>query len=341
VGDGGYIDGTGPIEYRIRFENVATASAAAQQVRVTDVLDAKLDWSTLELLEFGFNGAVIVPEQGASGYSGVVYVESDPNPIQCEIHLDPITGELAVDFRSFDEETGDWPADPLAGFLPPNDETGRGDGYIRFSIWPVADLEDGVIIENQASIVFDVNEPIITNVAVNTIDTTAPDAEVAELNERSSQTFMVSWAGDDAGGSGVARYDVYVSVNGGDWTLWLNGTTETSAVYEGEVGSSYGFYAHATDALGFANPVEPTAQAQTIADLYSLVDNVGITNGKFHARFLAPPGISYELQRSLDLSDNSWETIAVGLFPEVGWFWFEESVILIGGRAFYRVVLMP
>ena len=43
-------------------------------------------------------------------------------------------------------------------------------------IWPVPGWRTATMIENQASIVFDVNEPIITNVAVNTIDTTAPDA---------------------------------------------------------------------------------------------------------------------------------------------------------------------
>ncbi|MEZ5278474.1 MAG: RHS repeat-associated core domain-containing protein [Opitutaceae bacterium] len=272
VGEGGYIDGQGPIEYRIRFENLPTASAAAQQVRISDFLDVKLDWSTLELLEFGLNDAVIVPPEGATGYSGVARVSADPNPVQCEIHLDPATGELTVDLRSFDEETGDWPTDPFAGFLPPNDETGRGEGYLRFSIWPMPGLEDGTVIENQASIVFDENEPIITNVAVNTIDTMAPTALVAALGERSAPRFSVSWSGDDAGGSGVERFDVYVSVDGGEWTLWQEGTTETSADYEGTPGSSYAFYVHATDALGFANPVAPTAQAQTIAGVSFLVN---------------------------------------------------------------------
>ena len=260
VGDGGYIDGTGPIEYRIRFENVATASAAAQQVRVTDVLDAKLDWSTLELLEFGFNGAVIVPQQGASGYSGVIYIESDPNPIQCEIHLDTITGELTVDFRSFDEITGDWPEDPFAGFLPPNDETGRGEGYIRFSIWPLDGLDEGAVIENQASIVFDVNEPIITNVTINTIDTTAPSSAVAAFPANTPPSFVVNLTGDDGSGSGIAVYEVFVSVNGAPFVSY-NFFEENSFVYDGIAGVTYAFYSIATDSLGFEEPAKTTADS--------------------------------------------------------------------------------
>ncbi len=261
VGDGGYIDGQGPIEYRIRFENLATASAAAQQVRVTDVLDAKLDWSTFELLEFGFNGrGNRSPDRCVGLFRRHLQSSPIPNPVQCEIHLDPVTGELAVDFKSFDEETGDWPEDPLAGFLPPNDETGRGEGYIRFSIWPVEGLDEGETIENQASIVFDVNEPIITNVAVNTIDTTAPSSAVTAFPANTPPSFVVNLTGDDGSGSGIAVYEVFVSVNGAPFVFY-NFFEENSFVYDGTAGVTYAFYSIATDNLGFEEPAKTTADS--------------------------------------------------------------------------------
>ena len=106
----------------------------------------------------------------------------------------------------------------------------------------------------------------------------------------------MTWAGDDAGGSGVERYDVYVSVDGGDWTLWQDGTEETSADYEGTAGSSYAFYVHATDALGFANPVAPTAQAQTIAGVSFLV-NISNRGGVGTGANIMIPGFVHQWHR--------------------------------------------
>jgi hypothetical protein len=52
----------------------------------------------------------------------------------------------------------------------------------------------------------------------------------------------------------VARYDVYVSINGGGFALWLAGTSATSAVFPGEPGSTYAFYTIATDSAGNREP---------------------------------------------------------------------------------------
>ena len=56
-----------------------------------------------------------------------------------------------------------------------------------------------------------------TKEALVTIDAGAPTSSVAALPAtEDSTTFTVSWSGqDDAGGSGIASYDVYVSDNGG------------------------------------------------------------------------------------------------------------------------------
>ena len=45
---------------------------------------------------------------------------------------------------------------------------------------------------------------------------------------------------DDPGGSGIASYNVYVSDNGGPFTLWRLETTATSDTYAGVVGHTYG-----------------------------------------------------------------------------------------------------
>jgi hypothetical protein len=71
--------------------------------------------------------------------------------------------------RVLDPATGELPADPFAGLLPPNDETGRGEGHVTFSIGPREGLPDWTVIANSAKIVFDTEQPIETNEVSNTL----------------------------------------------------------------------------------------------------------------------------------------------------------------------------
>jgi hypothetical protein len=89
--------------------------------------------------------------------------------VDVAVTFDADSGLITWDMRSIDPDTGHLPEDPFAGFLPPNDDEHRGEGYVNFTVRPSAGLADGTVITNQATIVFDVNEPIVTNVASNTI----------------------------------------------------------------------------------------------------------------------------------------------------------------------------
>ncbi|MEI9924477.1 MAG: hypothetical protein WDN50_13935 [Bradyrhizobium sp.] len=63
--------------------------------------------------------------------------------------------------------------------------------------------------------------------------------------------YQVQWTSqDDAGGSGVKNVTVYVSADGGDYSVWLNQTTATSGIYNGLAGHTYKFVALATDNAG-------------------------------------------------------------------------------------------
>lgn len=79
-------------------------------------------------------------------------------------------------------------------------------------------------------------------------DTTAPESEVEMLDPDSASEIAVTWTGTDD--TGIATYDVFVSIDGGPFELWLEGTRERSAVYQGEAGRSYAFYSVATDPAG-------------------------------------------------------------------------------------------
>jgi RHS repeat-associated protein len=161
--------------YTIYFENKAEAGAPAQEVFITDDLDPSLDWSTFRLVEVAWGDTIVTAPAGTANWFHRETV-SDYRPeiakswwVDVEVHVDRVTGRLSVAFHTLDPQTEDLPYDVFAGFLPPNDETGRGDGHVSFTIRPLPDLEIGTQIGNRASIVFDTNEPIITNDWWNTI----------------------------------------------------------------------------------------------------------------------------------------------------------------------------
>ncbi|HOU24496.1 MAG TPA: carboxypeptidase-like regulatory domain-containing protein, partial [Anaerolineae bacterium] len=271
VGTAGYVAAGTPLIYTIHFENVPTATAPAQQIVITDVLDSKLDWSTFELLEIGFNNTVLEVPAGRQFFSGEAIVATDPNPVRVTAALHAPTGVVRWEMRSNDPVTNDWPEDPLAGFLPPNDAEHRGEGYVMFAIRPQAGLADGAAITNQARIVFDVNPPMDTNVVTNTLDLLPPVSQVEPLRAKLASPFTVTWSGSDSG-SGVRVYDLYVATDGGAFVLWQAAVTTTQASFAGEIGHRYAFYSVATDAVGHreAAPATPDAVTEVIEAIAGL-----------------------------------------------------------------------
>jgi hypothetical protein len=233
----------------------------AQTVVVTDQLSADLDWSTFELEAIGFNNTVIHIPPGRMIYETIATVATDPNRVAVSGELNPESGLITWRMQSFDDQTGLLPEDPWAGFLPVNDETRAGEGYVTFAISPKPSLQDATEIYNQASIVFDVNDPILTNVVTNTIDDNLPTSSVNPLPAESESPLTVSWSGDDGSGSGIAFYDVYLSTDGGWFLAWQSGITETQTVFSGTVGSSYGFNCVAVDNVGHRESTPAAAQA--------------------------------------------------------------------------------
>src|SRR5207302_643579 len=77
-------------------------------------------------------------------------------------------------------------------------------------------------------------------------------------------TFTVSWLGQDVpGGSGIARYDVYVEDDEGPFKPFLLGTTSTSYNFTGQAGHTYSFYSIATDNVGNRQATPTAAQEAT------------------------------------------------------------------------------
>jgi hypothetical protein len=250
----------------VQFENGGTA--AALDVALTEQLDPTLDWSTLQLGSVGFGPVNLSIPVGLTQYqTSVSYQNTDGTPLNVQVALsfNVQTGLLTVTFTSLDPATGEAPTGVFDGFLPPDNQSGVGEGFVQYTIQPKAGLTTGAAITQQAAVVFDTNAPLSTAPVVNTIDAGPPTSSVSPLpGTESSANFTVSWSGqDDPGGSGIASFDVFVSDNGGPFTPFLTGTTQTSATFTGASGHRYTFFSVATDNVGNRQPTPGTAQATT------------------------------------------------------------------------------
>jgi hypothetical protein len=251
IGEARYQTETVPLNYSIFFENVPTATAPAQEVVITDQLDmANMDLNTFSLGLITFGDRLITPPPGLSQYTTDVDLRPANNLIvRINAGLDKATGLATWRFISLDPATRLPTDDPLAGFLPPNKNSPEGQGSVLFSVKPKQGIATGTEIRNKARIVFDVNEPIDTPEWLNTLDNTAPTSHMLPLAAIQSPNFLIGWDGTDIG-SGVASYTIYASQNGGPFTPVLSDTTETSAMFTGQPGSTYSFYSVARDQVG-------------------------------------------------------------------------------------------
>jgi RHS repeat-associated protein len=276
----GFISPIQTADYRIDFENEPSATAPAQQVTITDQLDSELDWTSFALTEIGFGDQFISVPANTQHFETTVPMTYNGTTfdVQIEAGIRADTGEVYATFRSIDPSSS-LPPDVLVGFLPPEDGTGRGMGYFSYMVQPRSGLATGTEIRNVALISFD-NQPEIATDQVdphdpskgtdpakeclNTIDADPPTSNVLTLPSTVPANFTVSWAGqDDAGGSGIASYDIYVQDNGGAFTPWLTDTTQTSATYDGQLGHTYSFYSVTTDNVGNAEAAPAAPEATT------------------------------------------------------------------------------
>jgi RHS repeat-associated protein/uncharacterized repeat protein (TIGR01451 family) len=280
-GVNGFVPSLSTFAYRIDFENMTNATAPAQQVLITDTLGPYFDWSTVALTELGFGDLLIVLPPKTQHFETNVPVSylGTNYQVQIELGINPASGLLTAAFRSIDPATS-LPPPVNIGFLPPEDGTGRGQGHVTFTINARSGLSTGTQLRNVALISFDNQTAISTDQvdpldpakgvdpakqALITLDSAAPTSHVLPLPAQShALQIPVSWTGqDDTGGAGIASYDIYVSDNGGEWTLWRSATTNTTDSYRGLPLHTYGFYSAAHDNAGNVEPPHAGADATT------------------------------------------------------------------------------
>ena len=98
---------------------------------ITDQLDPSLNWKTLQLTQVAFGSTLITIPADTQHYQTTVPMtyHGTTFDVEVELGLNAATGEVVARFKSIDPST-DLPPDVETGFLPPEDGTGRGMGFL-------------------------------------------------------------------------------------------------------------------------------------------------------------------------------------------------------------------
>ena len=239
--------------YTVLFENKSTATAPAHDVFITDTLDLnKFDIANFGFSSFGWGDTIFTQtELKMKEFSRDIDLRpSKPLIVRVSGKLDTITGVVKFEFKSLNPVTLAEEEDPLNGFLPPNGTNHEGEGFVSYTVGLKKNLSTGTTVKNKASIVFDANDPILTNEYVNTIDINLPVSQVNKVEKVGTDSLKLSWTSTDVG-SGVRSFVVYAKKDDGEVHPVLINTTSTSGIIKAETGATYKFYSLATDNAGW------------------------------------------------------------------------------------------
>ena len=258
------------MQFQVVCENIPEENIAhAAMVTITQQIDASYDYSTFRLGDMMIAGNYISIGGNVQSYKGRVdWTRTLGVWVDVNAWFDADTGIVTWEFAAIDPETGYVVTDPFTGLLAPNFNPPEGDGGVYYYVAPKSTATTGTEIKAEASIVFDYNEPIATPTLTYTLDVDAPEAVVKSMAAESSSRYLyVAWEGSDVG-SGVDYYNIFVSIDGGEWQLWQNGIAATSALYtvaEGE--HTYAFFAQGVDHVGNAESLSDLmgAEAATVS----------------------------------------------------------------------------
>ncbi|MHC1706013.1 MAG: CARDB domain-containing protein [Bacteroidales bacterium] len=274
--------------YTIRFENDSSiATAAAQRVVITLPVDEKQNIFSFRLGAAGFNNKVFnVPDNSAS-YTGVIDMpDSLGYDIELTAGIDIVERNAVWVFQTIDPATGLPPANPFLGFLPINDTNGSGQGFVNYTIKPVSGVNANDSIAAIARIVFDMNEPILTNNWVNVIDDLPPVSSMITMPAGYNTSLIpVSFqASDNPGGSGIRKIRLYVSENQGPFTYYSTFDFGQAASFSGQAGYSYDFFSIAVDSVGNTEAMKNAGEANTtignwLSPLISVIGNSSFCAG--------------------------------------------------------------
>ena len=334
-GDDKMISSNDRIEYKIMFENDPDlATAAAARVKVTCPLHPHADPTTVSIGQYGF-GDYIFDVPSMSNHYSKRHDLADSLGIWLDVTagIDVENNEMYWIFQSIDPETGVAPTDAI-GFLPVNDTlTGCGEGFVTFSVMSVDGMKTGDTISEQADIVFDENDDILTNVYTNMFDAVAPTSvSVCDSSGVLLDYNLIfkSVAADDENGSGIRQVDVYVNVDNTRYELAgsmfpdsLNSSDTMSFQYRLGEGSLYQFMFQAVDNVGNKEPFPNTPQISYVNNNPPL--DIYLSNRYFYE----DDEIGTIIGEFTTIDDQSSDAFTYSLVDEEG---YDNDIFIIDGK---------
>ena len=254
IGPNRVVSAQDEMEYMVRFENTATASAPVQELIVVDYLDASLDWTTARFKEMAYGGRIITPTVGSQSFAirdtppadspALTGIAAAQMVVNASGNVNQQVGRMEWRLSAMDTNTSFFPLDALTGFLPPEDGTGRGQGYVKLGVRPKNTTPIGAAVTNTATIVFDGNDPIATAPVWNLVgDVPSLAATIAYLPGQITAgmpftyTIGLTNSGTNAVGSVVLTNALPAGLNILTTTATLGNVTVTNGMLIWDVGT--------------------------------------------------------------------------------------------------------
>ena len=334
-GEDKMIAATDRIDYKIMFENDPNfATAAAARVKITCLLHPHANPTTINLGQYGF-GDYIFEVPPMSTYYSKRHDLADSLGVWLDVTagIDVENNEMYWIFQSIDPETGIAPIDAI-GFLPVNDTlTGSGEGFVTFSVMSIDDMKTGDTISEQANIIFDENENMLTNTYTNMFDAVAPTSTTVCDSSGVLLDYNLifkSVAADDENGSGVRQVDLYANVDKTQYVLVgtvypdsLNPADTMLFQYRLGEGSLYQFKFQAIDNVGNKEPFPDKPQITYINNNPPI--DILLSNRYFYE----DDEIGTVIGEFTTLDDQSSDAFTYSLVDEEG---YDNDFFLIDGK---------
>ena len=252
-----YLPAGQTLPFTLQFQNPGGAASHVAELTVVTQLDEDLDLFSFRIGDMRL-GDITVQIQGERGavQREFDFRQSRGFLLRVTAGIDLPTRTATWRFQAIDPNTGELIQDPNKGFLPA-DASGSNAGFVSWTVEASDDATSGSSLESKARVVFNNSPPQDSNTLRYIIDSIAPVTTITATRlGTGSNDYMVQWQSSDleingaGSASGVKNVTVYVSIDGGDYRIWQRQTTETQAVYRGQLGQEYRFLALATDVAG-------------------------------------------------------------------------------------------
>ena len=317
------------IPYIIRCENAEDASAAAQTVRIVDIIDQSVfDLSTFQLGFISIRDSIIAVPSGLKHFETDVDLRPSNNIIaRVTADLNMATGTATWIFKSIDPLTLLETENPFAGFLPANINKPEGEAGVMFTIKTLPSISNNADIRNKASIYFDTNDPILTNEWFNTSDIIKPISQMSAAMH-DNLTINLSWSGSDVG-SGVKSYAIYYSKNGQPFEILKNYVVGTTYSFDGELDQSYSFFTIATDNVGNIEDMKTVGDSQITLGIksFEIINSIALypnpNNGSFN----------------LSINSRSNEKCKISITDLLGRIIYSQNQQIISGENFIPLII--